>query len=907
MARYYKPSFNRNAQRSVGHRPEVSLRPQPENYYLTQQRRNQRLAETAVNLVVAPPAPEIETALEFGNKELPAYRKKEEFLQLIAEHRAMVVVGPTGSGKSTQIPQFLFEAGYDVTLTQPRIMAANCVGERIEDELASVMGRLGASDAVGVHTSEKDTTGPETRVRIVTDGLKLAQIMGAEGNIADEVIVIDEVHEWNANIELAVAAAKRLLQERPNLRVVLMSATVEAHKIANYFADASGDLPPVLEIEGRSHPVERHEEPGSTIVEQAILHADRVGSMLLFVPGLREIEDTMDELRRRLPSTIAKSAVLLPLHAKMSKREQDRVMQVCEGLKIIVATNVAQTSLTIPGVDLVLDTGLERRIEMDEEEIMGLELHPCSQAEMDQRAGRTGRDCPGVYIHTRYDAETEFVPYMNRPQYSTPEIWRTDVSRSVLRSAVYGVDFSDLDLFHPVEQSTVRRAKDMLYQLGAFDEDDRITGIGEYMNKFPLRPTLGRMMYQASPHSERIRAYVAAMTASVEAGGLQRFGHEIDTRWRKLLSDHRESDLISQLDIFIKLQRLQGEGKLTEWYMREHDLDVKNVNRALTQYQKIARRAGVFEAHTALLPPSEEEREIITECIFAGLADYAYMRAGSDRGRATFRPLGIEGDPRQVSNRSIVDKPTRMVVGQPYRVEVSRGGDKIQIGIIEQVTNIPEPQVLARVAMHLCKYTDTQFIWHGDELLETAELSFHGEVPLGLSRRQKPEWTNNVREAHIHQMFERQGSFMKDLLALKRKHEKVARRTKEELPVITQGTIERWLYDVTAQPASSLGEIDSRLRLHAMERLHTFVSDEKQTELYKEAPDEVTTSSGRTLQLSYSHGAPTAKGNFTPAELAALGNSCRIPRGDEIKFYVEIDGHRRAKTLMEIEQLAQLV
>ena len=172
--------------------------------------------------------------------------KKEEFLQLIAEHRAMVVVGPTGSGKSTQIPQFLFEAGYDVTLTQPRIMAANCVGERIEDELASVMGRLGASDAVGVHTSEKDTTGPETRVRIVTDGLKLAQIMGAEGNIADEVIVIDEVHEWNANIELAVAAAKRLLQERPNLRVVLMSATVEAHKIANYFADVSGDLRPGL-------------------------------------------------------------------------------------------------------------------------------------------------------------------------------------------------------------------------------------------------------------------------------------------------------------------------------------------------------------------------------------------------------------------------------------------------------------------------------------------------------------------------------------------------------------------------------------------------------------------------------------------------------------------------------------
>lgn len=903
MARYYKPSFSRIVQKNGRHTPEVSLRPEQENYYLTQQRRNQRLAEVATNHVIAPPAPEKETTGDYGNKELPAYRKKAEFLQLIAEHRAMVVVGPTGSGKSTQIPQFLLEAGYDVTLTQPRIMAANCVGERIEDELADIMGRATASEAVGVHTSEKDTTGPETHISIVTDGLKLAQIMGNEGDVPDEVIVIDEVHEWNANIELTVAAAKRLLREKPNLRVVLMSATVEAHAIANYFADASGDLPPVLEIEGRSHPVERHEEPGSTIVEQAILHADRVGSMLLFVPGLREIEDTMDEIRRKLPPVVAKTAVILPLHAKMSKREQDRVMQTFEGLKIIVATNVAQTSLTIPGVDLVLDSGLERRIEMDQEEVMGLELHPCAQAEMDQRAGRTGRDCPGVYIHTRYDEETEFVPYINRPKYSTPEIWRTDVSRSVLRSAVYGVDFADLDLFHPVDQSTVRRAKDMLFQLGALDEDDQITGIGEYMNKFPLRPTLGRMLYQASPHSERIRAYVAAMTASVEAGGLPRFGHEIDTRWRKLLSDNRESDLISQLDIFIKLQGLQVEGKLTERYLYEHDLDIKNVDRALTQYQKIARRAGVIDAHMALLPPSEDEHAIIMECIYAGLADYAYTRAGSDRGHATFRPLGEESDPRQLSNRSIVDKPTRMVVGQPYRVEVSRGGEKVQIGIIEQVTNIPEPQTLARVAMRLCQYADKKLVWHGDELVETAELYFHGEVPLGLSRRRKAEWSREVRDAHVHRLFEQQGSFMKELLALKRQHEKVARRSVEPLPVITQATIESWLYDVTDQPASSLGEIDSRLRMHAMGQLETFVSEEKQAELYKEAPDEITTPEGRTIQLSYSHGTPTARGNFTRAELAALGTSCRIPRGDEIRFYIEVDGHRRAKALADIAQL----
>lgn len=882
--------------------PELSLRPQKENYYETQRRRSVRLGKVAVEQQDLH-TPEQLTNYEFGNTELPAYLKKQEFMKLIGDHRVVVVVGPTGSGKSTQIPQFLYEAGYSVALTQPRIMAANNVGARIESEMASVVGVNEARDLVGVQTSEQNTTSERTKITVLTDGLRLAQMTAHDGHIIDEVLVVDEVHEWNANIELTVAWAKKLLRENSNLRVVLMSATVDAHALANYFADATGDIPPVLEIEGRTFPVERHEEPTSTMVQQAVDHSHLVGSMLLFVPGLREIEDTIEALRKNLPSDIAKKVTILPLHAKMNKRDQDRVMQTCDDLKIIVATNVAQTSLTIPGVDLVIDSGLERRIELDEDETVGLELHPCSQAEMDQRAGRTGRDVAGVYIHTRYDDETEFTPYINREKYSTPEVLRTDVSRSVLRTAAYGQDFAELDLFHPVAPHIVRNAKDVLFEHGALDEDDKITGIGEYMNHFPLRPSLGRMMYEASRHSESIRMQMAAMVVSVEAGGLPRFGGDIETRWKTLLSDDRSSDMLAQLDMFIKLRTLQQQNKLTETYITDHDLDHKNVDRAMKQYEKVARRAHVTDYYSTPDQPSEHDRDIILSCIYAGMASNTFIRSGSQGKKPAYRQADTTTEPRVLSNRTVVERPTKVVVGTPYRVQVKRGGELQQFGIVEHVTNVDDVKRLAQVALHLCTQKNPEFSWVGGELQVTTEQFLLGEIPTGVRVVESPEWNRETQDLYVQKAFENQGSFMKELLALKKKHEGVARRSRDPLPILTQGIIERWLYDTVKRRASSVGEIDSRLRHLAAGKLPEFISDEEQEAIYLAAPDEIVTPGGWTIRLSYSNGHPTARGTFTDVEFKALGTSLQIPRGDEIKFYVEVGGHRRAKTLLEISQL----
>lgn len=875
-------------------RPEVSFRPEKAAYFDTHQLRQKRLAELALRHGHPLRQPEQELQLDFGNKELPAYEKKQEFLKLIDENRVVVVVGPTGSGKSTQIPQYLFERGYSTTITQPRIMAANNVCERIEDEMTEVIGRFDALDAVAVHTSERDTTKPTTRIEVLTDGLKLAQMMGDRGEILDEVIVVDEVHEWNMNIELTVAMAKRMLREHPNLRVVLMSATVESHALANYFADAIGSIPPVLEIEGRSYPVERTEAPDSTIVEQAILHADRVESILIFVPGLQEIEDTIDELHRRLPPKILKSATILPLHAQMSKREQDRVMETCSGLKIIVATNVAQTSLTIPGVDLVIDSGQERRNEIDEADITGLELHECSQADMDQRAGRTGRNCPGKYIHTRYNEDHVFVPYIAREKYSTPEIWRTDISRSVLRSASNGVDFEDLDLFHPVDSKVIRRAKDVLYQLGALDEDDQITGIGEYMNRFPVRPVFGRMLYESSQYSERIRAYMSAIAAAMEAGGLQRFGKDIDTRWKTLVNEGCQSDLEAQLDIFIQVMRARSEKKFTAQYVHDYDLNPKYVERALRQYEKIARRAGVKDVHKPLIEPTTEERERLIECIIAAMADNTYLRTSNQRGHHAYRHVADKvSEPRQLSNRTAVAHPTSIITGSPYRIELTRGGERFSIGIVEQATNVADPAILARKALRLCQMGKVEHFWRGGVLHETSEMTFMGVVPVGTERRHVAEWSPSVRDAYMHKMFEVQGPYMRELLALKKRHEAAARRSREPLAIITQAHIERWLYDVTTRPVGDLSEIDSRLRTFVAKELQKFITTEDEARILAGAPDEIEASDGSIVRLNYSHGIPTARGTYTLVDLVRLfRDMSHIPNGEAIRFHLAGEKHK---------------
>ncbi len=832
-----------------------------------------------------------ELATAIGNPELPIFDYKDEIVQAVAENQLTIVVGATGSGKSTQVPQFLFEAGYEVQLTQPRRMAAYGVAERVQDELSASLGKDAARDLVGFQTAEKSTVTVDTRITVLTDGIEHARQFNRTEALDGIVTISDEVHEWNTNTEITLAMIKRRLQHHPNERFVLMSATVDAHRIASYFADATETLPPVIEVPGRTFPIESYEKPHSTIVDEVIesATANPDQNILVFVPGKQEIEDTLDLLKTQLPSTIRKTAVLLPLHAKLSKEHQDRIYGHYEGIKIIVSTNVAQTSLTIDDVGVVIDSGQERRIELDDEEVQGLHVLPISQADCDQRKGRTGRTAPGTYILTRYDRDTEHVSYMNRSKFGTAEILRTDLSRTVLRTEAGGIDLADLDLFHPVKQSSIVLAKDSLYRLGALDDAAKITRLGELMNQFPVKPTSGRMIIESLQYSPRVRSYVAAVAASIEVGGLPYFSRDSQKAWEQL-TEEKSSDFLAQLDIFIAAQTM------SDWQLQENDLDVQNMKRARELHRKIAHKADASIGE--LIPPNEAEKEQIKTAVCAGYIDWLYMHAGG--GNYELVSQSSEGRLRELSNRSVVrgQKPY-LVLGTPYRVEFWKRGMPEVKHIIEGVNVIDDPTVLGRVAIDALIYNiPEKVVWSAGKLVEISRKKFNGVVDLGIEDSQPaPISEQNRLRARTHTLEGAPGHSQRKLRAIKKEVEELQHLTTIKLPKLSQEMLIEYIDRAIDEGGLDEEMIEKSLaKIVADEAIsvESFVSAELQAELHKQSPPTIVVN-GHNFEIKYGNGKPKIA-KYSAVDIRTLPDSLQLADGRDVLFWYE-------KRWLTLEQL----
>ncbi len=374
----------------------------------------------------------------------------------------------------------------------------------------------------------------------------------------------------------------------------------------------------------------------------------------------------------------------MPLHAKLSPEEQDKISEPYEGLKIIVSTNVAQTSLTIDGVDVVIDSGQERHVDLDLEGVEGLGMFPCSQADCDQRAGRTGRVGPGTYILTRYNHDAEYVSYISRPKFAKAEILRTDLDRTTLRTMAAGIDLAELSLFHPIDKAAVHAAKEKLWRLGAIDDDGELTSVGRRMNEFPVQPSSARMLVESYRFSPIVRAHVSAIVSSLEVGGLPYFAHNVGKAWAQL-TDETSSDLLAQLDIFIATQ------DLTDRELTALDLDVRNLRRAQELHRKIVHRTDAYDGD--LIPPNEDEKNDIRKAVFAGLADWVYRHVGD----GNYARLNEESEEqREISNRSVVSGKPGLLVGSPYRVEYFMDGEARQRHIIENITVLEDPRILVQ-------------------------------------------------------------------------------------------------------------------------------------------------------------------------------------------------------------------
>ena len=434
---------------------------------------------------------------------LPVSQKKDVILEAIRDNQVVIIAGETGSGKTTQIPKICLELGRGVSgligHTQPRRLAARTVANRIAEELDSSLG-----ETVGYRVRFTDKVSEQSYIKLMTDGILLAEIQNDRFLSKYDTIIIDEAHERSLNIDFLLGYLKRLLPRRPDLKVIITSATIDPERFSKHFAN-NGKNAPIIEVSGRTFPVETLYRPldeyaGGDQIE-GIFHAvDELqrmgrGDILIFMSGEREIRDTAEALTKRK----LRDTEVLPLFARLSVAEQNRIFQSHRGQRIVLATNVAETSLTIPGIKYVIDTGTVRISRYSyRTKVQRLPIEPISQASANQRKGRCGRVSEGVCI--RLYGEDDFI---SRPEFTDPEILRTNLSSVILEMLSLGLgELNQFPFVQPPEDRNIKDGLSLLEELGAVnlevkDPRKKLTALGRQLAKLPVDPRLGRMILAA--------------------------------------------------------------------------------------------------------------------------------------------------------------------------------------------------------------------------------------------------------------------------------------------------------------------------------------------------------------------------------------------------------------------------
>src|SRR4051812_40694730 len=445
-------------------------------------------------------------------EELPVSANRDEIRRAIEQNSVVIVCGETGSGKTTQLPKICLEAGRGVAgiigHTQPRRIAARAVAARIAEELGATLGQ-----GVGYKLRFQDRSRPEGLIKLMTDGILLAETQGDRFLDSYDTLIIDEAHERSLNIDFLLGYLKWLMPRRPDLKLVITSATIDPERFSKHFGDA-----PIINVYGRSYPVEiryrpveMDEEDETAVDEQAAilsavdeLWSGQAGDILVFLSGEREIRETAESLRKHHPQ----NCEVLPLYSRLSQDEQQRVFRLSGRRRVVLATNVAETSLTVPGIRAVIDTGVARISRYSHRSrLQRLPIEKISQASANQRSGRCGRVGPGIAI--RLYSEEDF---RARPEFTEPEIQRTNLAAVILQ--MHALRLGDIEAFPFVEPPDGRYVRDgqrTLRELGALTEEGELTDTGRHLSKLPLDPRLGRILLAgAQEHCLEEIAIIAA-------------------------------------------------------------------------------------------------------------------------------------------------------------------------------------------------------------------------------------------------------------------------------------------------------------------------------------------------------------------------------------------------------------
>lgn len=521
---------------------------------------------------------------------LPITAHREEIARAVSQNQVVVVCGATGSGKTTQLPKICIEAGRGtfglIGHTQPRRIAARAIASRLADELGTTVG-----GAVGYQVRFTDRTGVDCRVKLMTDGILLKALEHDRQLRRYDTLIIDEAHERNLNIDFLLGVLKQLLPQRPELRIIVTSATIDPQRFADFFGGA-----PVIEVSGRSYPVEvlyrpliSDDEESELSLPEGVVGAVREldrksrGDVLVFLPGEKQIRDAADELgKAKLLHT-----EILPLYSRLSTRDQERIFEKHSARRVVLATNVAETSLTVPGIRYVVDSGLARISRYSVRgKVQRLPIEPISRASADQRKGRCGRESEGICI--RLFAEDEFEL---RPEFTPPEVLRTNLASVILQMATLELgEPEDFPFVDPPDTRLINDGYRLLQELKAVDDDRRVTSLGRQIASLPVDPRLARMLVAADHHGCVTEMLVlAAFLASQDPRERPSDAQQQADQRHATFADPR-SDFVTVLNLW-KIFQEQGAAlsgsQLRKW-CRENFLSFMR----LREWQELHRQLG---------------------------------------------------------------------------------------------------------------------------------------------------------------------------------------------------------------------------------------------------------------------------------------------------------------------------
>ncbi len=587
------------------------------------------------------------------DERLPIFAHREKIMAALAEHPVTIICGETGSGKSTQLPKMCLDAGFGVGgmigHTQPRRIAARSVAARIAEELRTPLGRQ-----VGFKIRFTDTTHPDTHIKVMTDGILLAETQSDRFLDHYDAIIIDEAHERSLNIDFLLGYLKRLLVKRPALRLIITSATIDVERFARHFG--TEDAPaPVIQVSGRTYPVEvRYRPPtcdeegnepdiGAAIgdaLEEAVREGQ--GDVLVFLPTERDIRDAAKVLRGRALRAAEKMEIL-PLYGRLSTAEQNKVFQLGEKRRIVLATNVAESSLTVPGIRFVIDTGAARVSRYSpRSKVQRLPIEPVSQASADQRKGRCGRLGPGICF--RLYGEDD---YLARDRYTTPEIRRTNLAAVILQMLALKLgamdEFPFLDATRP---DAVRDGTRTLFELGAIDRKNQLTDIGRRLNRLPVDPRIGRMILAANDEKCLSEVLIIASALEIQDPRERPADKEKSADERHALFAHEESDFVTYLQLWDQFHRWKQEasGNRLRKKCQENFLSFNRMR----EWQDVHRQLRQLVEESGFeLAARRDEYDAIHRALLAGLLSNIAVRRdrfeynGADGGRCYLWPGSV--------------------------------------------------------------------------------------------------------------------------------------------------------------------------------------------------------------------------------------------------------------------------